>query len=82
MSLNFDCFANTHSCSGTAHHKVKVFNFSGKELSSIEPYSSFLRPNHGSPISSTAFHPHRMMLAAAGRGDNHINLFECGEVKA
>jgi regulator-associated protein of mTOR len=60
---------------------VKVFNFEGTQLSSFEPYSSFLHQNRGAPISATAFHPHRMILAAAARGDNHINLFTCEEKK-
>ncbi|KAE8449010.1 hypothetical protein EG329_008598 [Mollisiaceae sp. DMI_Dod_QoI] len=66
---------------GTGSHVVKVFNFDGKELSRVEPYSSFLHQARQSPISATAFHPHRMMLACAARGDNHINLFTCAEKK-
>jgi len=60
---------------------VKVFNFEGKELSRVEPYSSFLHQARGAPISATAFHPHRMMLAASARGDNHVNFFTCQEKK-
>lgn len=63
--------------SGTSAHIVKVFNFQGKELSRVEPYSSFLGQNRGSPISATSFHPHRMVMGAAARGDHHINLFTC-----
>ncbi|CCD48958.1 hypothetical protein BofuT4_P028340.1 [Botrytis cinerea T4] len=66
---------------GTGSHTVKVFNFDGRELSRVEPYSSFLHQARQSPISATAFHPHRMMLACAARGDNHINLFSCAERK-
>lgn len=62
---------------GTSAHIVKVFNFHGKELSRSEPYSSFLGQNRGSPISATAFHPHRMVMGAAARGDHHINVFSC-----
>ena len=67
--------------SGTGNHTVKVFNFEGKELSRIEPYSSFLHQARQAPISATAFHPHRMMLACSARGDNHVNLFTCSEKK-
>ncbi|KAJ9155372.1 WD repeat-containing protein mip1 [Pleurostoma richardsiae] len=67
---------------GTSAHIVKVFNFDGKELSRVEPYSSFLQQNRGSPVSATAFHPHRMVLGAAARGDYHINLFTCGQERA
>ncbi|KFY71281.1 hypothetical protein V499_08521 [Pseudogymnoascus sp. VKM F-103] len=66
---------------GTARHTVKVFNFDGQQLSRIEPYSGFLTANRSSPISATAFHPHRMMLAAASKRDNNINLFTCEDRK-
>lgn len=56
---------------------VKVFNFDGTELSRQEPYSGFLTQNRGSPISATAFHPHRPILGCAARGDQSITLFSC-----
>ncbi|CAI0643502.1 unnamed protein product [Colletotrichum noveboracense] len=62
---------------GTSAHAVKVFNFDGHELSRVEPYSSFLQQNRGSPIAATSFHPHRPILACAARGDYHVNLFTC-----
>ncbi|KAI9163340.1 Target of rapamycin complex 1 subunit mip1 [Paramyrothecium foliicola] len=62
---------------GTSSHTVKVFNFDGNELSRLEPYSSFLQQNRGSPISATAFHPHQPILGCAARGDSHVNLFTC-----
>ncbi|EGR47411.1 uncharacterized protein TRIREDRAFT_63937 [Trichoderma reesei QM6a] len=63
---------------GTSAHTVKVFNLShGSELSRLEPYSSFLQQTRGTPISATAFHPHRPILGCAARGDHHINLFTC-----
>lgn len=34
-------------------------------------------PAYRSPISATAFHPHRMMLAAAALGDCRVVLVEC-----
>jgi regulatory associated protein of mTOR len=71
----------TREYSGTGNHTVKVFNFEGKELSRIEPYSSFLHQARQAPISATAFHPHRMMLACSARGDNHVNMFTCSEKK-
>ncbi|GAP87222.1 putative regulatory associated protein-mTOR [Rosellinia necatrix] len=66
---------------GTSTHTVKVFNLDGRELSRIEPYSSFLQQNRGAPIATTAFHPHRMILGCAARGDYHINLFTCASEK-
>lgn len=67
--------------SGTSAHLVKVFDFDGHELTRIEPYSSFLQGHKGTPISATAFHPHRMVLGCAARGDYHVNLFACGNEK-
>lgn len=67
---------------GTSHHVVKVFNLMGNELSRLEPYSSFLQSNRGSPISATAFHPHQPILGCAARGDHHINLFTCEKTEA
>lgn len=60
---------------------MKVFNFDGHELSRMEPYSSFLQQNRGGAIAATAFHPHRMILGCAPRGDHHINLFTCASEK-
>ncbi|KAI9833336.1 MAG: hypothetical protein M1819_003731 [Sarea resinae] len=62
---------------GSERHAVKVFNVNGAFLSSFEPYSSFLQQHRSSPISATAFHPHRMMLACSALNDNHINIFTC-----
>ena len=58
---------------------MTVFNLDGTELSSLEPYSSFLQQNRSAPISATAFHPHRMILGCAGKGDNHVNIFTCAQ---
>lgn len=66
---------------GTSNHAVKVFNFDGTELSRVEPYYSFLNQTKGTPITATAFHPHRMMLGCAAKGDYHVNLFACGDEK-
>lgn len=49
----------------------------GRLLSSFEPYSSFLHQSRGAPISCTAFHPHRMMVAGAALGDSHVNIYAC-----
>ena len=68
--------ANTND-RGTSAHMVKVFNFDGHELSRQEPYSGFLQQSRGSPISATAFHPHRPILACAARGTQPITLFTC-----
>lgn len=62
---------------GTSAHMVKVFDFDGNELTRLEPYSNFLQGSKASPIATTAFHPHRMILGCASRGDNYISLYSC-----
>ncbi|RAL10379.1 ubiquitin-binding TORC1 subunit KOG1 [Aspergillus homomorphus CBS 101889] len=62
---------------GTNRHEVKTFNVDGTYLSTFEPYSSFLHHNRSSPIASTAFHPHRTILACAALNDHHVNLVKC-----
>lgn len=67
--------------SGTQRHRVKIFNIhNGQPVSHLEPYSGFLR-DRSSPISVTAFHPHRLMIAAAAAHDTHVNIFSCHEPK-
>lgn len=62
---------------GTQRHRVKVFNINtGQLVSHFEPYSGFLR-DRSSAISATAFHPHRLLIAAAALHDNHVNIFGC-----
>jgi regulator-associated protein of mTOR len=64
---------------GTERHRVKIFNINnGQPVSHLEPYSGFLR-DRSAPIASTAFHPHRLMIAAAAVHDNHVNIFSCHE---
>jgi regulator-associated protein of mTOR len=63
--------------SGTQRHQVKIFNVhTGVPVSQFEPYSGFLG-DRSAPISATAFHPHRLLIAAAAMHDNHVNLFSC-----
>ena len=62
---------------GSDRHDVSFFNVNGAFLNTVEPYSSFLQHNRSTPIASTAFHPHRMMLACSALNDAHINLFTC-----
>ncbi|KAH7405755.1 WD repeat-containing protein-like protein mip1 [Phaeosphaeria sp. MPI-PUGE-AT-0046c] len=66
---------------GTQKHRVKIFNIhTGQPVSYFEPYSGFLR-DRSAPIAATAFHPHRLMIAAAALHDNHVNIFGCHEPK-
>lgn len=65
---------------GSTWHDVKLWNTSTPKdlsLSTIKPYSSFLHQNRSNPVTGLAFHPHRMMVACSGAGDNHISLYNC-----
>ncbi|RMX81449.1 hypothetical protein D0869_06800 [Hortaea werneckii] len=65
---------------GGADHTIRVYNTQLKYLSSFEPYMSYLRLANvprNAPITATAFHPHRMMLACGAVNDGHINMFKC-----
>ena len=65
---------------GGADHTIRVYSTQLKHLSSFEPYMSYLRLTNSSrnaPITATAFHPHRMMLACGAINDGHVNLFRC-----
>lgn len=65
---------------GSADHTVRVYNSELKRLSSFEPYMSYLRMSNTprtAPITATAFHPHRLMLACGAVNDGHVNLFKC-----
>ncbi|KAF2703927.1 WD repeat-containing protein-like protein mip1 [Pleomassaria siparia CBS 279.74] len=67
---------------GTQRHRVKIFNINnGQPVSHFEPYSGFLR-DRSAPISTTTFHPHRLIIAAAALHDNHVNIFACHEPKS
>jgi regulator-associated protein of mTOR len=65
---------------GGADHTIRVYNTQLKHLTSFEPYMSYLRlanSSRNAPITATAFHPHRMMLACGAINDGHVNLFRC-----
>ena len=40
-------------------------------------YLRFTNTSRNAPITATAFHPHRMMLACGAVDDGHVNLFKC-----
>nr|POE90153.1 target of rapamycin complex 1 subunit mip1 [Quercus suber] len=65
---------------GGADHTIRVYNTQLKQISSFEPYMSYMRfsntPRHA-PITATAFHPHQMILACGAVNDGHVNLFKC-----
>ncbi|KAL2129624.1 hypothetical protein VTI74DRAFT_7524 [Chaetomium olivicolor] len=67
---------------GTSAHLVKILDFDGHEITRVEPYSSFLQGHKAAPITATAFHPHRMLLGCAARGDHHVSLYACGNERA
>jgi regulator-associated protein of mTOR len=66
---------------GTQRHQVKLFNINdGSPVSTWEPYSGFLR-DRSQPVAATAFHPHRLLLAASAAHTNFVSMNACSEVK-
>ncbi|KAF2643093.1 WD repeat-containing protein-like protein mip1 [Massarina eburnea CBS 473.64] len=67
---------------GTQRHQVKLFNVNtGKLVSQWEPYSGFLR-DRSSPVTATAFHPHRLLLAASALHTNFVSVHSCNGADA
>ncbi|KAK3674410.1 Target of rapamycin complex 1 subunit kog1 [Recurvomyces mirabilis] len=70
---------------GGADHTIRVYNTTEmRQLSVTEPYMSLLRMTNvprNAPITATAFHPHRMMMACGAVNDGHVNLFKCEAVE-
>lgn len=67
---------------GGKDHTIRTYNTQLQPLSTFEPYMSYLRTGltgstRNAPITATAFHPHRMMLACGAVNDGHVNLFKC-----
>ncbi|KAF2220211.1 raptor N-terminal caspase like domain-containing protein [Elsinoe ampelina] len=75
---------------GTSHNALRVFSTtnigsdikeSSKPITTIEPGASNLLSgsthNRATPITATAFHPHRMMLACSVLGEGQVNIFKC-----
>jgi len=59
---------------GSSQQKIKVINFSGDELSLIRYHDGFLGQRIGR-VSSLAFHPFRLLLAA-GAADSIVSIYE------
>ena len=63
---------------GTETHEVRSYNTSGENLGVFEPMVGGGKLMGGlgrrNAITSTAYHPHKMMLAVAGLGDGYVNL--------
>ncbi|KAG8534354.1 uncharacterized protein KY384_001198 [Bacidia gigantensis] len=66
---------------GSDHHALTLFNMNGGLLNTLHPYSPFLSAARSSPITTTAFHPHQMLLSAGCVGSTWINIYTCGEGK-
>lgn len=66
---------------GTQRHQVKILNLNtGRSVSQWEPYSGFLG-NRSQPVAATAFHPHRLMLAASASHSNFVSVHACNVAK-
>ena len=64
--------------SGSDAHALTVFNTNGGFLNTIYPYSPLLSTSRATPIATTAFHPHRMLLATGCVGSNWVNIYGIG----
>ncbi|KAK3644912.1 Target of rapamycin complex 1 subunit kog1 [Elasticomyces elasticus] len=66
---------------GGQDHNIRIYNTTDlKRLSTMEPYMSLWRATNtarNAPITATAFHPHRLMMACGAVNDGHVNLFKC-----
>lgn len=62
---------------GSDHHTLHLFNTNGAFLNTVKPFSPFLSSARSTPIACTAFHPHRMMLAAGSVANGYINVYTC-----
>lgn len=60
---------------------VNVWTTLGDLLSTLSnPRDSYLSNNTSRYVSSTTFHPHRMVLATNYNQDSHINVYNCVDV--
>jgi regulatory associated protein of mTOR len=64
---------------GTDRNEIRTFSTSGAKLGVYEPLSTakgLVGVGGGAkkPIVATAYHPHKMMLACAARGNGHVSL--------
>jgi len=66
---------------GTSRHKIRVFNTDGAALSTFEPLAVLRGQTRTSPISTIAFHPHKMMLACASTNDFFVSLYSIGATR-
>ena len=68
------------SHSGSSTHTLSLFSTSGAHLNTVllpATTSSLFQQSRSTPLSATAFHPHKMLLAAASVGGGGINLYGC-----
>lgn len=64
---------------GTDRHEVKSYSTTGEALGIFEPLSGGAKgfavgARRSNAIVATAYHPHKMVLACAARGNGHVSL--------
>lgn len=65
----------------TGSKSVKLWTTSGDLLTTLKnPHDTYLSNRTSSYLSSTTFHPHRMMMATNYNQDGHINVYTCNDV--
>lgn len=65
----------------TGSKAVNIWSTAGDLVATLKnPNDSYLTNRTSSYLASTAFHPHRMMMATNYNQDGHINVYTCSDV--
>lgn len=65
----------------TGSKSVNLWTTSGDLLTTLKnPHDTYLSNRTSSYLSSTSFHPHRMMMATNYNQDGHINVYTCNDI--
>lgn len=64
----------------TGSKSVNIWSTSGDLLTTLKnPHDNYLSNRTSSYLSSTTFHPHRMILATNYNQEGHINIYKCSD---
>ncbi|KAK6463334.1 Kontroller of growth [Scheffersomyces coipomensis] len=65
----------------TGSKSVNIWTTSGDLVSTLKnPHETYLTNRTSSYLASTAFHPHRMIVATNYNQDGHINIYTCSDI--
>ncbi|KAG7661086.1 KOG1 [[Candida] subhashii] len=64
----------------TSSKSVNIWSTAGDLLTTLRnPHDKYLSNRTSSYLSSTTFHPHRMLIATNYNQDGHINVYSCAD---